>query len=245
MTPRVLVLAGLDPSGRAGLLADAEAVRDARALPVACATAIAAQSRGRLVHLEPVGAGAIAGQIAAALEDGPLAAVKLGMLGTPAVLRAALVALKGPLAGVPVVADPVLSTSSGGSLYQGPPQDYLELLPFVHVLTPNLPEASLLTGAPVADPEQMLQAARWLGSRGPRAVLVKGGHLSGAPADLLWTAQDARWHRSDRVAAVGKRGTGCRLASALAAGLARGLELEEAVEAAIAYVRRYLLAPAG
>jgi len=237
--PRVLVLAGLDPSGRAGLLADGEAIRALGGLPVLCATAVAAQSTRRLVALEPVSPAALAAQVEAALEDGPVAAVKLGMLGTRALLETVARLLRGPLAAVPVVVDPVLASSSGGALFQGDREDYLGLLPLVTVLTPNLPEAARLTGLEVRDEAEMVAAAAALCAHGAGAVLLKGGHLEGAPTDLCWDGAP-RWFRGERLPGVGKRGTGCRLASALATGLAQGQPLPAVVEAAIGYVRRYL-----
>lgn len=237
--PRVLVLAGLDPSGRAGLLADGEAVRGLGAEPVLCATAIAAQSGRRLVLAEPVSRAALEAQVEGALEDGELGAVKIGMLGRPELLEALAALLEGPLAAVPAVLDPVLETSRGGALYAGPPADFDRLLARVALVTPNLGEAARLSGIRVVDEASMLEAAQALAARGARAVLLKGGHLVGAPADLLWAEGRARWLRGERIAGS-RRGTGCRLASAIAAGLARGRGLEPSVEGAVAYVRAYL-----
>jgi len=239
--PRVLVFAGLDPSGRAGLLADGEAVRAAGATPVLCATAIAAQSGRRLLRVDPVPLAAIEAQARAALEDGPVAAVKLGMLGTREILEALAALLEGPLAGVPVVVDPVLETSRGGALYAGAPHDYRRLMPRAALVTPNLAEAGTLSGIGCRDEASMLTAAQALLDQGARAVLVKGGHLSGAPADLLACADRRTWLRGERSEAK-KRGTGCRLASAIAAGLALGRPLEESVARGVAQVRAWLAA---
>lgn len=237
---RVLVFAGLDPSGRAGLLADGKAVRAAGAHPVLCATAVAAQSSGRLVRLSPVGAETIAAQAEAALEDGPIAAVKLGMIGTLEVRDALVALLRGPLARVPIVVDPVLETSRGGRLFEGGPRDYLPLIDCADVVTPNLVEAAALTGLPCAREDEMLPAALALGEVGARAVLLKGGHLAGPPADLLWSGGQARWLRGERIAHV-KRGTGCRLASGVAARLALGRTLEQSVAEAAAWLRGWLI----
>lgn len=239
--PRVLVFAGLDPSGRAGLLADGDAISALGAQPVLCATAIAAQSSRRLVHREPVTRVALEAQACAALEDGPVAAVKIGMIGTRDLLAALHALLRGPLAGVPAVLDPVLETSRGGALFEGHASEILPVLADVALVTPNLHEAECLAGTAAKNPETMLQAARALARRGAGAVLLKGGHLEGAPADLLWVgAQEReRWFHGERIPR-GKRGTGCRLASAIAAGLALGHPLEASVEEGIRFVRGYL-----
>jgi len=236
---RVLVLAGLDPSGRAGLLADGEAIRAAGALPVLCATAVAAQSGQRLLRIDPLPVATLEAQVAAALEDGPVGAVKLGMLGTREILDAVAALLEGPLAQVPVVIDPVLESSRGGALYCGAPQDYLRLLARAQLLTPNLVEAERLCGLACRDEASMLEAARALLALGAKAVLLKGGHLDGAPADLLCTPQRSQWLRRERLVAQ-KRGTGCRLASAIAARLCLGQSLPQAVERGVEQVARYL-----
>jgi hydroxymethylpyrimidine/phosphomethylpyrimidine kinase len=237
--PRVLVFAGLDPSGRAGLLADGEAIRKMGAQPILCATAIAAQSETRLLRIAPIPVADLLAQAECALEDGRVAAVKLGMLGTRATLEAILALLRGPLTGSAAVVDPVFSTSRGGALYEGDPKDYLELAAQVDLVTPNLAEAELLTGITCRDEEAMGRAARALIDQGARAVLVKGGHLPGAPADLLVSRSGQKWLRGGRVQ-HDKRGTGCRLASAIAAGLALGRPLEASVERAVELVRGYL-----
>jgi hydroxymethylpyrimidine/phosphomethylpyrimidine kinase len=235
------VFAGLDPSGRAGLLADGEAIRAQGAEPVLCATAIAAQSQNRLVRASALPPEDLAAQAEGALEDGALAAVKVGMVGSRAVLGALLQLLDGPLRRAPLVFDPVLSTSRGGSLFDGEVDELLPLVERAALVTPNLSEVGRLTGMEVQDEALMYEAASRLALRGAKAVLLKGGHLAGAPADLLLCGDEPRWFRGARVK-KSKRGTGCRLASATAAGLAVKLPLEDAVERGIAYVRSYLSA---
>ncbi len=237
--PRILVFAGLDPSGRAGLLADGEAIRAMGGEPVLCASAVVAQSEKRLVRAEPVSAEAIRAQAEGALEDGPIAAVKLGMLGSRQVASALLGLLDGPLKKVPVVLDPVLSTSRGGRLFDGEPDDLLPLIERAELVTPNLDEVSVLTGMQVGDEALMYEAASRLALRGAKAVLLKGGHLPGAPADLLLSGGEARWFRGERIK-KSRRGTGCRLASAIAAGLGAKLPMEAAIERAVGYLREYL-----
>jgi hydroxymethylpyrimidine/phosphomethylpyrimidine kinase len=242
MRPRVLVIAGLDPSGRAGLLADGEAIAASGALPLLCASAIAAQSSARLVLAEPISGRALRAQIEGVLEDGPVAAAKTGMIGSREVLEALVEAFAGPLARVPLVVDPVLSTSRGGELFEGEADDLWPLLERAVLVTPNLAEASALSGLELGDEALMHEAASRILLRGARSVLIKGGHLAGAPADLLLDASEVRWFRGERIRAK-KRGTGCRLASAVAAHLARGEPLARAVELGIEYVRKYLARP--
>ncbi len=226
--PCVLVLAGLDPSGGAGLLADAEAVRAMGATPLCVATALTVQTRRAARRYEAVGVALIADSARALLEEEDVRAIKIGMVASAENARA----IRGLLpAGVPVVIDPVLASSSGAPLFSGPPQALLELAAGA-VLTPNIPEAQALLGGGPADAQALLRA-------GPRAVLLKGGHLSGAPVDLLVTAEGSEEFTAPRIASKA-RGTGCRLASAIAAGLARGLPLREAVIAARALVREHL-----
>jgi hydroxymethylpyrimidine/phosphomethylpyrimidine kinase len=243
-TPCVLVLAGLDPSGGAGLLADAEAIRAAGARPLCIATALTAQTTRRLHGFQPL-APALALQTAQALlEEEPVRSIKVGMVGTAAMARA----IAGLLAdaGLPAVVDPVLMASSGAALFQGGPQTaaaaYSSLWPHA-VLTPNAPEARVLLGLSEEprDPAALERAARELVRRGAQAALVKGGHAEGAEAvDVLCTADSCERLSAARIPGSGARGTGCRLASALAAGLALGKPLPDAARAAKDFVTAYL-----
>ena len=244
--PCVLVLAGLDPSGGAGLLADAEAVRAAGARPLCVATALTAQTTRRMHGFQPL-APALALQTAhALLEEEPVRAIKVGMLGTSAMARAVAELLA--RAGLPAVVDPVLSATSGAALFQGGPEAaraaYAALWPHA-VLTPNAPEARVLLDLPEEprDPEALERTARELVRRGARAALVKGGHAAGGEAvDVLCTPDACERLSAPRLPGAGARGTGCRLASALAAHLARGEPLSAAARRAKQLVTAYLAA---
>jgi len=227
--PCVLVLAGLDPSGGAGLLADAEAIRALGATPLCVATALTVQTRRALRRYQSVDSALIADCARALLEEENVRAIKIGMVGNAANARAIRSLLP---TGVPVVVDPVLAASSGAPLFDGPARALLELASGA-LLTPNMPEAQALCGGP-ADAEQLLR-------EGPQAVLLKGGHLEGTPVDVLATRAGTESFAAPRIAARA-RGTGCRLASAIAVGLARGVPLRDAVIAARALVREYLRA---
>jgi hydroxymethylpyrimidine/phosphomethylpyrimidine kinase len=241
--PCVLVLAGLDPSGGAGLLADAEAVRAQGARPLCVATALTAQTDLRVLCFQPVGPSFALASARALLAAEDVRAIKIGMLGTPQMALAVADLLAE--AALPAVVDPVLAASSGGSLFRGSPEEarsaYEALLPGA-VITPNALEARLLLGRedPISSPSAQEEAGRTFVARGARAALVKGGHTQGAEAvDVLVSAAGAVHLTSPRLAGSA-RGTGCRLASALAAGLARGLSLEDAARAAKDFVAAYL-----
>jgi len=240
--PRVLVVAGLDPSGGAGLVADLEAIAAAGARGWAVAAALTAQGPAGARGFEPVSEAMLLDQIAALLagRERPRA-VKTGMVGSAALARALADRLRvPPLRRLPVVVDPVLAASSGAPLLEtggaSPGEALLPLLDRAWLATPNLPELALLTGDDVATDEGAIRAARRLPAR---AVLVKGGHREGAPVDLLVEGRRVTRFPGRRRPGTA-RGTGCRLASAIAAHLAAGARLEEAVRRAKVYVGRYL-----
>lgn len=236
--PRVLVLAGLDPSARAGLLADVEAIRQQGAVPLAIATTLTAQGR-RTFLSRPVPAPVVVEQVRGLLELGPPDAVKLGVVPTGAILRAIAAALRG--LDVPWVVDPVVRTSRGERLSTVGRRSYLALAADRLVLTPNLGEAAWLLGwrRPPSSIEEAVDAAQALLGYGYGAVVVKGGHLQGAKVDVLSTPGEVRLMRGTHLV-HSRRGTGCRFASALAASLGHGHGVQRAASSAKAAVRRYL-----
>jgi len=247
-TPCVLILAGLDPSGGAGLLADAEAIRAAGARPLCVATALTAQTTRRMHGFQPLAPPLALQTARALLEEEPVRAIKVGMVGT--VAMAAAVAELLADARLPAVVDPVLSASSGAALFQGGPdaarRAYAGLWPYA-VITPNALEARILLRLEEdpLDADALERAARGLVARGAFAALVKGGHAGGTESvDVLCTKSACERLAAPRMAGKSARGTGCRLASALAAGLARGASLEEAARSAKDLVARYLGAAA-
>jgi hydroxymethylpyrimidine/phosphomethylpyrimidine kinase len=240
--PRVLVVAGLDPTGGAGLVADLEALRAAGAEGWAVATALTAQGPRGARAFEPASEAMLLAQIDALLEgrERP-GAVKTGMLGTAALARALASRLgAAPLAKAPLVVDPVLLASSGASLLdlggKAAADALFPLLARARLVTPNLPELAALTGDDVSTDAAAVRAARRLPAR---AVLVKGGHREGAPVDLLVEGRRVVRFEGRRRPGTA-RGTGCRLASATAGLLARGEGLEDAVSGAKRIVERYL-----
>ena len=232
--PSVLVLAGLDPSGGAGILADAEAVSASGGRPMCVATALTVQTRARAYSFTPVDPALVRDAAAWLLAEEDIRAVKIGMVGSGAVAAAIREVLA--KARLPIVVDPVLASSSGASLFEGSAQEaraaYLRLARG-NILTPNLAEAEALSGAP-PDAESLLAS-------GARAVLLKGGHGAGEIVTDVLAQTDAPTERfsAPRLAARA-RGTGCRLASALATHLALGKPLRDAVLEARRLVRAYI-----
>ena len=244
---RVLVAAGLDPTGGAGLAADLEALLavGARSLPVA--TALTVQGPAGAFTYEPVPHRFLVAQVRGLFRGrGPRpAAVKTGMLGSGANASAlARLLAEGPLSGTTLVVDPVLAASSGLRLLHDergrrPGAVLRPLLALATVVTPNWPELAELSGAEpgsLRSDDDAVEAARSLPSA---AVLVKGGHRRGDPVDLLVRGREVRRYEGRRRPGTA-RGTGCRLASALAGLLAQGATLEEAVRGAKRVVERYL-----
>jgi len=238
--PRVLLVGGLEPSGRAGLLADASAVRARGGVPLVVAAAVTAQGRStfRWAAIAPA---LVEAQIRALRELGPVASVKLGMLPGAGQLRAVRRALRGLR--IPWVVDPVVRASSGGRLSALGRRDYLDLAGPGVWLTPNAVEAGWLLGVGHLDTMgEVRRAAELLEGLGFEAVLVKGGHLAGPEVvDVLVREGRVRAFRSRRLRrGPAHRGTGCRLASALATELAAGVAPERAVSRARGLVRRSL-----
>ena len=218
----VLSVAGVDPSAGAGLLADLETIRTHGARGVGVVSLLTVQSSRGVSRVHVLDSELVRDQLAALFEDLPIAAVKTGALGDAAVVRAvadALADFRGP-----IVVDPVACSSSGAVLLDDAGLEALRdaLFPRATLVTPNLAEAKRLTGLEVHDLASMAQAAAQLRQLGPGAVLVKGGHLDGAPTDLWLDADGVMELRGERVSTRHSHGTGCAYASAIAARLALG-----------------------
>jgi hydroxymethylpyrimidine/phosphomethylpyrimidine kinase len=240
--PNVLAIAGSDPSGGAGVQADIKTISAQRCYAMAAVTALTVQNTQgvRLVH--PAPSEIVGAQIDAIFADSVVDAVKIGMTAQAEIVEAIAGALARGGARM-IVYDPVLSSSHDESL-SGPgllDAARARLAPLVTLITPNLLEAAaLLGGAPARDPDAMAEQARALVGLGARAALVKGGHLEGEPIDILFDG--ARIHRfgGRRIATRNTHGTGCALSSAIAARLAHGAELAEAVAQAKAFLEEAL-----
>ncbi len=238
--PTVLVVAGSDPTAGAGLQADLKTITRLGGYALTAVTAITIQDTQRVHQVHPLPARQVAQQMRVCLADLPVDCIKLGMLATrEIVLAVADVLAEWPR--IPVVADPVLTGTGGGTLLDaGGREAFLEkLLPWISLLTPNLPEAQMLSGLTVQSVPEMALAARQLAGDSQCAILVTGGHLPGeALTDLLWLDQQVSLFHSRRIPGTGFHGTGCTLASAIAVGLAQGKGGKEAVSLGLAYLQR-------
>lgn len=237
--PNVLTIAGSDSGGGAGIQADLKTFAALRTYGASAITAVTVQNTQGVRDVHQVPPGIIAGQIATVFDDLDIAAVKIGMIGNAEAIEAVGSAL-GKISGVPIVVDPVMVAASGDVLLEPGAEAILKtrLLPMASVLTPNLPEAARLLESGQAEEEaEMRDQAERLAGLGPKAVLVKGGHGTGDEAlDILFDGEGFARFTALRVATKNVHGTGCTLSSAIAALLARGLSLHEAVREAKTYL---------
>jgi len=238
---RVLIVAGSDSGGGAGIQADIKAVTAMGAFAATAITALTAQNTLGVHGVLPVEPAFIAQQIEVVLADIGADALKTGMLHSAEVIATVAASLRRHAAGVPLVVDPVMVAKGGHRLLLTEAETALRdtLLPMAALLTPNLPEAEVLAGFPVRIEADMKRAAEKLTSLGARAVLMKGGHLEGdRVVDLLVHDGKVERFEDQRIPSRSTHGTGCTLASAIAAGLAQKMSLHDAVARARAYVRR-------
>ena len=244
--PKLLSIAGSDPSGGAGLQADLKTFAAFGAYGMAAVTALTVQNTTGVSKVAPVAAALVAAQIDAIFADIAVDAVKIGMLARPSTAKA--IALSLQRAGAQnIVLDPVLRATQGADLSAaGLPRAILaHLAPLATLITPNLHEAAILTGTAIARNAQDMEAqARALVEAGARAALVKGGHLDGAPLDVLCIQSGTRVFQGARVETRNAHGTGCALSSAIACLLARGRDLETAIEEAKRWLTQALAAGA-
>ncbi len=248
MNGRVLIIAGSDSGGGAGIQADIKTVTMQGAFAATAITALTAQNTLGVFGVLPIAPDFIRKQIEVVLDDIGADAVKTGMLHDEAVIETVAAVLGERAPAVPLVVDPVMVAKGGAPLIEPGAIDTLKrrLIPRAAVLTPNLPEAEILAGCGIDSLAAMQRAADILLRLGCGAVLLKGGHLAGDTLhDVLATAIGQRvWH-SPRIDSRHTHGTGCTLASAIAAGLAQGLAVEDAVARAREYVRRAILGAPG
>jgi hydroxymethylpyrimidine/phosphomethylpyrimidine kinase len=244
--PKVLTIAGVDPSGGAGVLADIKTFSALGAYGTGVIAALTAQNTRSVTGIHGVPPDFVRLQLDTLFDDVRIDAVKIGMLGTAAITRAVAEGLAEPIAsGTPahVVVDPVMVAKSGDSLLSADATSLLieAILPLATVVTPNLPEAGvLLHRRPPVNLAEMRRAAedlrRLLSPSGSRWVLVKGGHLSGAPTDVLFDGSRMIELPSPRIDTRHTHGTGCTLSAAIAALLPQSEDVAQAIEEA----KRYL-----
>ncbi len=238
-TPKALTIAGSDSGGGAGIQADLKTFSAYRVFGLSVITAVTAQNSVGVQGVENLAPAFVARQLRSVLEDFGVDAAKCGMLSVAPIIEA----VAGVLAEHPIdklVVDPVMVAKSGDSLLQPDAVEALirHILPLALVVTPNLPEAEVLSGMTVSNREDMEEAARRIGKLGARHVLVKGGHLKGDAVDILWNGREVTAFQVPRVESSNTHGTGCTFSAAIAAGLAKGRPLGEAVREAKAYVTK-------
>ena len=242
---RVLVIGGSDSGGGAGIEADIKTITLLGGFAMTAITSITVQDTQKIWALEPVSPPVVRLAIEVALQDIGVDVIKIGMLGSSALIKTIAAVLP---ADVPIILDPVLISTSGTVLVPEAAiaalQEYL--LPIASLVTPNLPEAAALTGLNVTTSADANQAANALRAMGSQAVLVKGGHAVGANiVDVLVTAHGRKDFSHARIATRHTHGTGCALASAIATGIGQDLELTDAISRALEFVQAALKNPPG
>lgn len=248
--PVALTIAGFDPSGGAGIVADIQAFTSFGCVAVAAVTSLTFQNADAIFGAAHQTAGVVCEQLNSILAGAHIAGVKTGMLPTREIVREVVQLLRESKLPAPVV-DPVMRSTSGYDLIEDDAWDLLlsDLMPLARVITPNVPEAERITGLRISDEAEMRRAAHHIREMGARAVLIKGGHLGGQKAeeaidpplpqqaiDVLDDEGDITVFRGDWIEGPTIRGTGCRLSAAIAACLANGKALKESVAAARRFV---------
>jgi hydroxymethylpyrimidine/phosphomethylpyrimidine kinase len=231
-----LTIAGSDPSGGAGIQADLKTFHQLGVYGEAVITLLTVQNTVRVSRVEVMPPALVAEQIAAVLEDIPPLAAKTGALGSAAVVGAVADAARS--FDFPLIVDPVMFSKHGAALIAEDARTALieRLMPLAYVITPNAPEAEAISGIPIRGLDDMKRAAQRIRQLGGRSVLIKGGHLSGPPIDLLYEGGDFFEFPSERIDTRHTHGTGCTFSAAITAELAKGSVLRLAVARAKAFI---------
>lgn len=242
MQGRVLIVAGSDSGGGAGIQADIKAVTALRGYAATAITALTAQNTLGVFGVHEVQPAFVIQQMRVVLADIGADCIKTGMLSNAAIIEAVVGVLDAEAARVPLVVDPVMVAKGGASLLDPEANATLKrlLLPRATVLTPNVPEAEALVGFTIASVDDMRRAAHALRALGARTVLLKGGHMEGEQVVDLLVCDDGGEFKfaAPRIHTTSTHGTGCTLASAIATGIAQGMPIRDAVARARLYVRR-------
>jgi hydroxymethylpyrimidine kinase/phosphomethylpyrimidine kinase/thiamine-phosphate diphosphorylase len=236
--PVVGLIGGVDSSGAAGIGLDIKVVTNLGAHAAPIVTAVTAQTLTRVDRVEIIDSGVIGAQLQSLMELSSLGAIKVGMLGSSIVVKTIAQCLRGTK--LPLIVDPVLSATSGRALLdeEGIKSLRSDLLPMITLLTPNIPEAEILTGQKITSANDMRRAAHHLLEMGPQAVVIKGGHSLGKVAeDFVVDAQGEFWLATPRQSYT-VRGTGCAFASAIAGAIVCGHNLRDALVVAKSYLSR-------
>lgn len=235
--PKALTIAGSDSGGGAGIQADLKTFSALGVYGSSVITAVTAQNTTGVFAVQEIDPGVIAKQIDAVMDDIGATAAKTGMLSSAAIIETVADRVRHHRL-TNLVVDPVMVAKSGDTLLQPEAVSALkqQLLPLALVVTPNLPEAEVLTRRQVQTDEQMRDAARAIHDMGAAAVVIKGGHSAGDANDVVYDGQEFYTLHAQRVDTPHTHGTGCTFSAAIAAGLAKGLDVPEAVKQA----KRYL-----
>jgi hydroxymethylpyrimidine/phosphomethylpyrimidine kinase len=237
---RLLIIAGSDSGGGAGIQADIKTATALGAYAMTAVTAVTVQNTQGVHAIHPIPASIVRAQIVSALEDIGADAIKIGMLGSSETIEAVAQTLVAHARDIPLVVDPVMEAKGGASLLEDEAANTLtvSLFPLATLITPNVPEASRLTGLPVETVADCAQAGQSLLATGAQAVLIKGGHLPGETVtDVLVSHASAQRLTAPRLNTTSTHGTGCTLATAIAVGLAQGLPLLDSIRRARSYVQ--------
>lgn len=247
---RALTIAGSDSGGGAGIQADLKTFSALGCFGMSAITALTAQNTVAVTGIQEIAPDFIAKQIDAVIDDIGVDAVKIGMLSSPDIIAVVADRLKAHNV-QRIVLDPVMVAKSGDKLLRDEAIDALktELFPIATIITPNMPEAEVLSGESVQTNDDLERVGKMLIELGPQAVLVKGGHFTGEDSDdclLVKTVQgiDIQWLPDKRIDSPNTHGTGCTLSSAIAAHLAKGFEIVEAVKAGKKYISEAIAAGA-
>ena len=238
MKPVALTIAGSDPSGGAGIQADLKTFHQFGVYGMSVLTLLTVQNTQRVSAVEPLAARLVREQLEAVIEDIPPQAAKSGALGTVETIEVVAECVRRfPF---PLVVDPVMISKHGAALLAADARQALvqRLLPQAYLVTPNLHEAAALAGMVVENVEAMEEAGRRIAGLGPKAVLVKGGHLTEDAVDLLCYQGRIQKFTACRVPSQNTHGTGCTYSAAITAELAKGRELESAIETAKRFITR-------
>lgn len=242
--PVALTIAGTDPSGGAGIMADLKSFQARDVYGMAVVTSLVSQNTRGVQLIEHVSPQMLKAQLESVFSDIPPQAVKTGMLATTEIMEIIHPYLK--KLDCPYVLDPVMVATSGDALIDSSARDYLKtnLLPLATIITPNLPEAEEIVGFSIHDPEDMQRAGRLiLKEFGPQSVVIKGGHLKGGhlkggAKDFLFTKNEQFVWESPRIQTCHTHGTGCTFAAVITAELAKGKSLYQAVDKAKAFITK-------
>jgi hydroxymethylpyrimidine/phosphomethylpyrimidine kinase len=233
----LLTIAGSDSCGGAGIQADLKTFSAHGTYGMSVITAVTAQNTQGVFAVEDINVGIIEAQIDAIFTDIEVHGVKIGMVSKSETIRAIANKIK-QYKPENVVVDPVMISKSGYELLKPEAQEALktELIPLAYLITPNIPEAEVITGLKIDTIEKMKEAAGLIYKLGAKNVLVKGGHLESSAVDVLYDGEEFHLYEAKRIETKNTHGTGCTLSSAITANLAKGMKISEAIAEAKRYI---------